>query len=192
MINVTDDKRQGLLLIHTGDGKGKTTAALGLALRSWGDGYRVLILQFIKGGWTYGEMTAIEKLSALPPELSTGGWIELRRCGKGFTQRNSTEEQKQQHALAAKDALQNAEDEIMSGNWDLIILDEINYAIKFGLLTVDDVISVLKKRPEELHIVLTGRDAAPELQEMADLVTEMGLVKHPFQKGIKAQRGIEF
>lgn len=189
---MADDKRQGLLLIHTGDGKGKTTAALGLALRSWGDGYRVLILQFIKGGWTYGEMTAIEKLSALPLELSTGGRIELRRCGKGFTQRNSTEEQKQQHALAAKEALQNAGDEIMSGKWDLIILDEINYAIKFGLLTVDDVISVLKKRPEELHIVLTGRDAAPELQEMADLVTEMGLVKHPFQKGIKAQRGIEF
>lgn len=189
---MADEKKHGLLIVHTGDGKGKTTAALGLALRSWGGGYRVLILQFIKGGWTYGEMTAIEKLSALPEELSTGGVIQLRRCGRGFTQRNSSQEEKQQHIAAAVEALEEADKEIASGNWDLVILDEINYAVKFGLLSAADVVEVLKHRPQDVHVVLTGRDAAPELQEMADLVTEMGLVKHPFQKGIKAQRGVEF
>lgn len=189
---MAEENRHGLVIVHTGDGKGKTTAALGLALRSWGDGYRVLILQFIKGGWTYGEMTAIEKLSSLPHDLSTGGIIELRRCGRGFTQRNSTEEEKQQHIAAARDALQEARQEIISGNWDLVILDEINYAVKFGLLSVADVLDVLRSKPEPLHVVLTGRAAAPEIQELADLVTEMTLVKHPFQKGIKAQRGIEF
>lgn len=186
------EKKKGLLLIHTGDGKGKTTAALGLALRSWGDGFRVLILQFIKGGWTYGEMTAIEKLSELPEELGTGGKIELRRLGKGFTRRNDDPEEKEAHRKAAREALAEAEKEIVSGQWDLIILDEINYAIKFGLLDVKDVLDVLGKRNEETHIVLTGRNAAPELVEIANLVTEMTLVKHPFQQGIKAQRGIEF
>lgn len=187
-----EENSKGLLIIHTGDGKGKTTAALGLALRSWGDGFRVLILQFIKGGWTYGEMTAIEKLSELPSELSTGGKIELRRCGKGFSRRSATEDEKRQHIEAAELALQEAEKEICSGDWDLIILDEINYAIKFGLIGIEAVKAVLEQRSPKLHIVLTGRDAAPELQDMADLVTEMTLVKHPFQKGIKAQRGIEF
>lgn len=187
-----EENSKGLLLIHTGDGKGKTTAALGLALRSWGDGFRVLILQFIKGGWTYGEMTAIEKLSELPEGLSTGGKIELRRCGKGFSRRSASEDEKKQHAEAAQLALQEAEKEICSDSWDLIILDEINYAIKFGMVSVEAVKEVLEKRPKNLHIVLTGRDAALELQDMADLVTEMTLIKHPFQRGIKAQRGIEF
>lgn len=186
------EKKKGLLLIHTGDGKGKTTAALGLALRSWGDGFRVIILQFIKGGWTYGEMMAIEKLSELPEELGTGGKIELRRLGKGFTRRSDDPEEKEAHRKAAREALAEAEKEIVSGQWDLIILDEINYAINFGLLDVEDVLDVLGKRNEETHIVLTGRNAAPELVEIANLVTEMTLVKHPFQQGIKAQRGIEF
>lgn len=197
MVNMGSDRmslenRKGLLIIHTGDGKGKTTAALGLALRSWGDGFRVLILQFIKGGWTYGEMTAIEKIAALPEELGTGGKIELRRMGKGFTRRSDKEADKEEHIKAAKEALQEAEKEIISGKWDLIILDEINYAVKFGLISPEEVREVLKKRPEDLHVVMTGRDAHKDLQDMADLVTEMTLIKHPFQQGIKAQKGIEF
>lgn len=176
-------EKKGLIIVHTGDGKGKTTAALGLAIRAWGDGLRVLILQFIKGGWKYGEMETIEKLAQLE------GRIELRRLGRGFQRQ---EDDKTEHIKAAEAALAEARGEFTSGNYDLIILDEINYAVKFGLLTIDQVLSLLEHKPEELHVVLTGRDARPELMDMADLVTEMKLVKHPYQQGIKAQQGIEF
>lgn len=177
-------ERQGLVIVHTGDGKGKTTAALGLALRAWGSGLRVLILQFIKGGQRYGELEAIKALKSVRDA------IEVRQCGLGFTRRD--EKRKAEHIAAAKEAVREAEQEIVSGVWDLIILDEINYAVKFGLLETDDVLRLIKEKPQELHLVLTGRDAAPELIDAADLVTEMKLVKHPFQKGIKAQLGIEF
>ena len=171
-------ERQGLVIVHTGDGKGKTTAALGLALRAWGSGLRVLILQFIKGGQRYGELEAIKALKG------------VRECGLGFTRRD--ESRKVEHIAAAKEAIREAEQEIVSGAWDLIILDEINYAVKFGLLETEDVLRLVNEKPRNLHLVLTGRDAAPELVAVADLVTEMKLVKHPFQKGIKAQLGIEF
>lgn len=177
-------ERQGLVIVHTGDGKGKTTAALGLALRAWGSGLRVLILQFIKGGQRYGELEAIKALK------DVRNTIEVRQCGLGFTRRD--ESRQTEHIAAAKEAVREAEREIVSGAWDLIILDEINYAVKFGLLETDDVLRLVKEKPQELHLVLTGRDAAPELIDAADLVTEMKLVKHPFQKGIKAQLGIEF
>ena len=177
-------ERQGLVIVHTGDGKGKTTAALGLAIRAWGSGLRVLILQFIKGGQRYGELDTIKALQ------SVRDTIEVRQCGLGFTRRD--EERKAEHIAAAKEALREAEREILSGAWDLIILDEINYAVKFGLLETDDVLQLLEKKPPTLHLVLTGRDAQPEIIEAADLVTEMKIVKHPFQKGIKAQKGIEF
>ena len=177
-------ERQGLVIVHTGEGKGKTTASLGLALRAWGSGLRVLILQFIKGGQRYGELEAIKALKSVRDA------IEVRQCGLGFTRRD--EKRKAEHIAAAKEAVREAEQEIVSGKWDLIILDEINYAVKFGLLETDDVLRLVKEKPQELHLVLTGRDAAPELIDAADLVTEMKLVKHPFQKGIKAQLGIEF
>lgn len=176
-------EKKGLIIVHTGEGKGKTTAALGLAIRAWGDGLRVLILQFIKGGWKYGEMETIEKLAQLQ------GRIELRRLGKGFQRQ---EDDKSQHIEAAKAALEEARAELVSGRYDLIILDEINYAVKFGLLAIEDVLGLLEEKPEALHVVLTGRDARPELVEKADLVTEMKLIKHPYQQGIKAQKGIEF
>ena len=176
--------RQGLVIVHTGDGKGKTTAALGLALRAWGSGLRVLILQFIKGGQRYGELDAVHALKGVRDT------IEVRQRGLGFTRRD--EERKPEHIAAAKEAAREAEREIVSGDWDLIILDEINYAVKFGLLETEDVLRLIGKKPKELHLVLTGRDARPEIVEAADLVTEMKLVKHPFQEGIKAQRGIEF
>ena len=175
-------ERQGLVIVHTGEGKGKTTAALGLALRAWGGGFRVLILQFIKGGWTYGELDAIEKLK------SVRDTIEVRQCGLGFTKRD--EAKKPEHIAAAKEALREAEREISSGAWDLIILDEINYAVKFGLIETGEVLQLIEKKPQPLHLVLTGRDAQPEVVEAADLVTEMRLVKHPFKKGIKAQTGL--
>ena len=177
------EEKNGLIIVHTGNGKGKTTAALGLAMRAWGDGLRVLILQFIKGGWKYGEIETIKKLGEID------GRIELRRLGKGF-QRNTDD--KAEHIEAAKEALKEARKAFESGSYDLIILDEINYAVKFELIAVEDVKVLLAKRPGELHVVLTGRDARPELVDMADLVTEMKLIKHPYKKGIKAQKGIEF
>lgn len=177
------EEKNGLIIVHTGNGKGKTTAALGLAMRAWGDGLRVLILQFIKGGWKYGEIEAIKRLGEID------GRIELRRLGKGF-QRNTDD--KAEHIAAAQEALKEAGEAFASGEYDLIILDEINYAVKFELITVEEVKTLLAKRPPELHVVLTGRDAKEEIIDMADLVTEMKLIKHPYQQGIKAQRGIEF
>jgi len=177
------------VLVHTGDGKGKTTAALGLAIRAWGDGLSVLILQFIKGGWKYGELRAIEALGRASA-AGAGGRIEVRQLGKGFMHKGDVPEA--EHEKAAQEALSTAREALTSGAWDLVILDEINYAVKFGLLTVSDVLALLDLRPKTLHVVLTGRGAAPEIIERADLVTEMHLVKHPFEKGIKAQKGIEF
>ena len=177
-------EKTGLVIVHTGDGKGKTTAALGLALRAWGDGLRVLILQFIKGGWNYGELESIRKLSEMD------GRIQVKQCGLGFTQRKDGHEV--EHKEAAHQALLEAQEAIGSGSWDMVILDEINYAVKFGLVSEAEVMGLLDKRPGGLHLVLTGRDALPSLVERADLVTEMRLVKHPFQQGIPAQKGIEF
>ena len=174
---------KGLILVHTGDGKGKTTAGLGLALRAWGSGLRVLILQFIKGGWKYGELEAIERLGQLD------GRIEIRPLGLGLMR---SDEDREKHIRAAAKALQESERMMVSGQYDLIIFDAINYAVKFGLISLDDVLALLDKKPEKLHVLLTGRDARPELIERADLVTEMKLVKHPYQQGIKAQQGIEF
>lgn len=175
---------RGLIIVHTGNGKGKTTAALGLAVRAWGDGLRVLILQFIKGSWKYGELEALRILG------ETDGRLEVRRGGRGFSQRDT--EDKAEHRKAAQKAWREALEEITAFRWDLIVLDEINYAVKFGLVEIEQVMDLLDKKPSELHLVLTGRDARPELIERADLVTEMRLIKHPYQEGIKAQKGIEF
>ncbi len=177
-------KKHGLVIVHTGNGKGKTTAALGLAMRAWGDGFRVLILQFIKGGWNYGELKTIEQLKKLDDR------IEIAQCGLGFTNQGSAT--KEEHEAAAQETLARAKEEIKSGKWDLIILDEINYAVKYELISEADLQELLDMRPEELHLVMTGRDACDSLIEQADLVTEMKEIKHPYQKGIKAQQGIEF
>ena len=175
---------KGLIMVHTGDGKGKTTAALGLALRAWGSGLRVMILQFIKGSWKYGELEAIGKLGEID------GRIEIRPLGLGLMSKSEAE--RQQHIEAARKAMAEAEQVIVSGKYDLVILDEINYAVKFGLIEISDVLALLDKKTPEEHVLLTGRDARAELIDRADLVTEMKLIKHPFQQGIKAQRGIEF
>lgn len=175
-------ERRGLVIVHTGDGKGKTTAALGLALRAFGAGLRVLILQFIKGKKASGELKALEVLKNFSPT------IEIKQCGLGFITKENFAEQKK----SAQAAIELAQKEILSGDWDLIILDEINYAVKFGLVDAADILSLIKIRPPQMHLVFTGRNALPELVEVADLVTEMKLIKHPFQKGIAAQSGIEF
>jgi len=177
-------ENKGLIIVHTGDGKGKTTAALGMALRAWGNHMRVLILQFIKGSWNYGELAAIE---ALP---SADGCIEIRQGGLGFSQRG--DDAKEEHRRAATELLQTAMTELKRDTWDMIILDEFNYAYSFGFIQLDDLEKLLSVRPEHTHLILTGRNASPELIDQADLVTEMHLVKHPFQRGIKAQRGVEF
>ena len=174
--------RRGLIIVHTGDGKGKTTAAMGLAIRAWGAGLRVLILQFIKGGRRSGELEAFDALKNFRPT------IEVRQMGLGFiTAENFSEQQK-----SARAALELARAEISSGAWDLIVLDEINYAVKFNLLSAAEILSLTEIRPPQVHLVFTGRDALPELIDAADLVTEMKLVKHPFKQGVAAQEGIEF
>ena len=164
-------------MVHTGDGKGKTTAALGLAIRAWGAGLKVLILQFIKGKRRSSELAALDALK-----------IEVRQLGLGFITEENFSEQKK----SARVAIEVARREILSGAWDLIILDEINYAVKFGLLDAADILELIQIRPPQLHVVFTGRDAQPELIDAADLVTEMKLIKHPFKSGISAQAGIEF
>ncbi len=169
--------RRGLIIMHTGDGKGKTTAALGLAIRAWGAGLKVLILQFIKGGRRSGELAALDALG-----------IEVRQMGRGFTNTGDLNA----HKAAAKAAFESARKEILSGAWDLIILDEINCAAKIGLLSAAEVLELITIRPPQMHLVFTGRDALPELIDAADLVTEMKLIKHPFQSGVAAQAGIEF
>ena len=178
-------EKHGLVLVHTGNGKGKTTAALGLAMRAWGNGFRVLILQFIKGGWSYGELKTLASLNRLDE-----GRMEIRQCGLGFTHKGNTDEAA--HKQAAAETLAAAEAAITGGKWDLIILDEINYAVKFGLVTEAAVLHLLDVRPAAVHLVLTGRDAVPSVVDRADLVTEMKCIKHPYQQGIKAQQGIEF
>lgn len=170
-------ERRGLIIVHTGDGKGKTTAALGLAIRAFGAGLKVLILQFIKGQRRSGELTALAALN-----------IEVRQLGLGFITEENFSEQKK----SAQAAIKIARQEILSGTWDLIILDEINYAVKFGLIDAMELLELTKIRPPQLHLLFTGRDALPELIDAADLVTEMKLIKHPFRQGIAAQLGIEF
>ena len=171
---------QGLVIIHTGHGKGKTTAALGQALRAAGQGMKVCIIQFIKGKAKTGEALAFT--SAFP------GQVELHLAGTGFTWQQEMENVKE----AALAGWQLAREKILSDAYDLIVLDELTYLISFGLVTEEEVITLLRERPTRLHLVITGRNASQGLIEYADLVTEMRAIKHPFQKGIKAQKGIEF
>ena len=173
--------QKGLIIVNTGNGKGNTTAALGLAIRAWGQGLKVLILQFIKGSWKYGELAAISKMDDN---------IVIMPLGEGFTNKNL--EEKEKHKFVAIEALTTAEKEVKSKKWDMIILDEINYALKYDLLELNSVLKLLDEKDSSLHLVLTGRDAKEEIISRADMVTEMKELKHHYKNGIKAQRGIEF
>lgn len=173
-------KRQGLVIVNTGDGKGKTTSALGLAFRALGHRMRVVIIQFIKGQWTPGEIKAARRLA---PEL------EIHALGDGFTW--VTKNPEQDRATTQK-VWGLAAEKILSGDYDLVILDEANVAMKHGYLDPEQVIDVLRRRPPLVHAVLTGRGAPPEIVEIADLVSEIQAVKHPYTQGVRAQKGIEF
>jgi cob(I)alamin adenosyltransferase len=174
----------GLVLIYTGNGKGKTTAALGAALRAVGHGYKVAVIQFIKGpGFTYGEEYAAQHYI---PNL------EIIKKGKGYYKIRGDSVPEEVHRKAARDGLRLAEEKIVSGNYHIVILDEINIAVDKGLLSVEEVLGILDNKPTKVHIILTGRNAHPALIERADVVTEMKEIKHPFQKGIKAQSGIDY
>lgn len=171
--------RTGLVIVNTGDGKGKTTAALGVLTRAWGRGMRVAMLQFIKsatGNW--GEIRAAKKMG-----------VEIIPLGDGFTWLSQDLERDRDTALACW-AL--CREKIEGGAYDVVILDELTYPLSFGWLPWSDVHGVLAARDPRMHIIITGRDAIPELIEYADLVTEMREIKHPYQRGIKAQPGIEF
>lgn len=181
-LNDLNRDARGLVLVYTGDGKGKTTAAFGLALRAAGRGLRVHVIQFIKGAMKTGEV-----------DLIAGGLplITVERVGKGFTWRRDVVPTFEDHVAAARAGLARAREAVTSGDYRVVILDEINVALKKKLLPVEEVIALLGARPGHLHLVLTGRGAPEELLERADLVTEMRCVKHPFQRGIPAQVGID-
>lgn len=176
------ESRRGLILINTGPGKGKTTAALGTALRAVGNGMRVLVLQFLKGSWHYGELDAVEAF---------GGNFVLKQMGRGFVKVGGAETDAEDVRMVEA-AWDEARDAIYSGDWDMVVLDEINYAIGYKMLDAGVVAEALRGRPEMVHVILTGRNAHPMLVELADTVTEMREVKHAYTKGILAQRGIEF
>lgn len=174
-------KEKGLIIVHTGNGKGKTTAALGMVLRSLGHGYRVAIVQFIKGAWEPAEKAAFSRWEDL---------LEFHAMGEGFTWETQDKERDSQKA---QEAWQKALTFIHNPEFKLVLLDEINVALKLGYLEIEQILAGLAEKPEDSHVILTGRGAPPDLIEQADLVTEMTLVKHPFrEQGVKAQPGIEY
>ena len=177
-----DETRKGLILINTGAGKGKTTAAMGTALRAVGNGMRVLMLQFLKGSWHYGELDAVKAF---------GENFVMRQMGRGFVKVGGAETDVEDVRLVEA-AWEEARAAILSGEWELVVLDEINYAISYGMLDPAKVVETLKEKPEMVHVILTGRNAHPSLVEIADTVTEMKQVKHAYEKGVLAQRGIEY
>lgn len=177
------ETKKGLIIIHTGPGKGKTTAALGTALRAVGQGLKVLMVQFIKGSWHYGELEAARMLGE--------DKLRILPMGRGFV-KVGAEKPDPEDVRLVEEAWKLASGKIRSGEYDLVILDEINYAISYKMLDPENVVEALKQKPEMVHVILTGRNAHPRIVELADLVTEMREVKHPYQKGIVAQKGIEY
>ena len=170
---------RGRIIVHTGDGKGKTTAAFGAVLRASGHGLKTAVVQFIKGTWDYGEAKAIERLTN----------VELTRIGAGFTWLAEDPAQPRQ---LAEEAWKVARDLALSDRYDLLVLDELNYAMAEGYVGVGDVLALLSDKPQRLSVVITGRNAPEELVEAADTVTEMRCVKHAFSQGAPARRGIEY
>jgi cob(I)alamin adenosyltransferase len=176
----TKTEKRGLIILHTGTGKGKSTAAFGLVLRCLGHGMRVGIVQFVKGAWSTGERTVLAGF----PDLVT-----MRAMGEGFTWET---QDRARDIAAARAAWALAKAMIADPGYRLVLLDEINIVLRYDYLPVEEVVTALRSKPRDLHVVVTGRNAKPELIEIADLVTEMRLVKHPFRAGVKAQAGIEF
>ena len=173
-------KRKGLVIVYTGDGKGKTTAALGLLFRAWGHRQRVVMLQFLKaktGAW--GEIRAAQRMG-----------IEIIPLGQGFTW---TSDSLEHDRALAQECWQQCREKILSGQYDVVVMDEITYPLRYRWLDLDEVLATLRMRDPQMHVVMTGREAPPALLSYADLVTEMREVKHPYRtQGLLAQKGIDF
>lgn len=171
---------KGLLIVYTGKGKGKTTAALGSIFRAMGHGFKVCVIQFIKGSWKYGELKSAERFSDL---------LDFHVMGKGFTWESDKIEE---DIKLAQDAWNFAKNVILSAKYQMVVLDELTYLIKYKMVSEEEIVDFLSNRPKDLHIIVTGRDASEALIRSADLVTEMQSIKHPYDCGIKAQKGIEY
>ena len=178
-----ETKKVGLLIVYTGNGKGKTTASLGMCVRAVGYDWKVCIIQFIKGSWKYGELEGIKRLA---PN------VELNVIGEGFVGIIDDDKSFEEHRAAAKKGVALALEKIKSKAYQLVVLDELNVACDLGLVSEDELEELVAARGEELYLVITGRNASDWLVERADLVTEMKEVKHPYQKGILAQKGIDW
>jgi cob(I)alamin adenosyltransferase len=176
------DKKNGLTIIYIGDGKGKTSAAAGLAIRAAGTGFNVLYLQFVKGDWPSGEREILSKLKN----------VEVKLMGRGFVGILGDRKPIEEHVRAAKEAMKESIKALKSKKYDLVILDEAISAIESDLLTVEDVEKIIKSKPQQVHLCLTGHKRIKKLIDLADLVTEMKMIKHPYYKGILAQRGIDY
>lgn len=176
-------KDEGIVVIFTGKGKGKTTAALGIVLRSVGHGQRVAMIQFIKGEWYYGELTSSRRLE---PEF------DMIVSGRGFVGILDDDHSLEEHEIAAKQAVSIAKEKVCSGDYDLVILDEINYALKLNLIVLEDALDLIKCKAKRTSVIFTGNYAPHRLIELADMVTEMREIKHPFRNGVKARKGIDF
>jgi cob(I)alamin adenosyltransferase len=180
-IIATKTIEKGLVIVHTGKGKGKSTAAFGMVFRMLGHGERVAIIQFVKGKWQTGERVALEKF---------GDLVSINTMGEGFTWET---QDRQRDLAAARAAWERAKAIIKAGEHRLVLLDELNIVLRYDYLPIDEIVSFLRdEKPADVHVVVTGRNARDELIEIADLVTEMEMVKHPFRSGVKAQAGIEF
>ena len=176
----TKTEERGLLIVHTGKGKGKSTAAFGMVFRAIGHGFKVGVVQFVKGAWGTGERDVLEKF----PELVT-----IRAMGEGFTWDT---QDRQRDLAAARAAWEQAKEMIADPQYKMVLLDELNIVLRYDYLPLDEVLEVLKSKPRDMHVIVTGRNAKDELIEIADLVTEMTEIKHPFRAGVKAQAGVEF
>ena len=185
-------RNRPLVIVHTGDGKGKSTAAFGLAIRGWNQGWPIGVFQFVKSAkWRIGEQTVLETLDEVHRTTGQGGPVEWHKMGSGWswTRKAGTEED---HAADAAEGWQEIKRRLAAETHRLYVLDEFTYPIAWGWVDIDDVVETLVNRPGQQHVVITGRRADPKLLEIANLVTEMQMVKHPFQEGQKGQRGIEW
>ncbi|OIJ25150.1 cob(I)yrinic acid a,c-diamide adenosyltransferase [Nocardioides luteus] len=198
-LNVPDDglttrqrRNRPLVMVHTGPGKGKSTAAFGLALRGWNQGWRIGVFQFVKSAkWRIGEQTVLERLGQLHEETGEGGPVDWHKMGSGWSWSRKQGEA-EDHAAAAAEGWAEIKRCLADERYDLLVLDEFTYPIKWGWVDAEEVASVLAERPGRQHVVITGRDADPALLEVADLVTEMTKIKHPMDAGQKGQKGIEW
>jgi len=181
----TKTQEKGLLIVHTGKGKGKSTAAFGLIMRAIGNGMRVGVVQFVKGKWQTGERPVLERF----PDQ-----VEMRVSGEGFTWDTQDRARDIRAAQAGWQAAKEMIDDCQGDKprYDMVLLDELNIVLRYDYLPLDEVVAYLSDKPKDLHVIVTGRNAKPTLIEAADLVTEMTEIKHPFRAGVKAQKGIEF